>query len=139
MLSIQIEQSKTDPFRQGVTIFLGKIETLLCLVASPITYLALRVPGQGPLFYFQDSHPWMCQRLVAAVRTSLTEIGLKPNQYLGHSFCIGAATTAAACEVPVSTIKTLECWRAKQTSYMCDCRGTNWWTYINRTLAHGKI
>ena len=30
--SLQIKQSKTDPFRQGVDVFLGKTDTAICPV-----------------------------------------------------------------------------------------------------------
>ena len=41
------------------------------------------------------------------LREALSECGLKPKEYAGHSFRIGAATTAAACGVPVDTMKIL--------------------------------
>ena len=37
------------------------------------------------------------QRLVAKLREVLQKVGLHPEKYAGHSFCIGVATTAAAC------------------------------------------
>ena len=39
--------------------------------------------------------------------------GFKPEDYAGHSFRIGAATMAAACGVPVDTIKTLGRWKTQ--------------------------
>jgi hypothetical protein len=44
---------------------------------------------------------------------SLAKAGLKPEKYAGHSFRIGAATTAAACGVQVVTIKTLGRWKSE--------------------------
>ena len=45
VVSIRIKQSKTDPFRQGVTIFLGRTDGMLCPVAALMSYLAVRGPG----------------------------------------------------------------------------------------------
>ena len=35
------------------------------------------------------------QRFIAAVRRALVEAGIDPSRYAGHSFRVGAATTAA--------------------------------------------
>ena len=107
LLAVCIKQSKTDPFRQGTTIFMGKTDTILCPVAAMLAYMALRGSGEGPLFRLQDKQPLTRQRLVAAIHKVLAEAGLQPEQFAGHSFRIGAATTAAACGVPIATIKTL--------------------------------
>ena len=39
--------------------------------------------------------------------------GFKAEDYAGHSFRIGAATTAAACGVPAEVIKTLGRWKSQ--------------------------
>ena len=52
-VSIRIKQSKTDSFRQGVTIYLGRTESALCPVAALLAYLALRGKGHGLLFRFK--------------------------------------------------------------------------------------
>ena len=112
-ISVRIKQSKTDPFRRGVTIFLGRTDLPLCPVAALLVYLAVRGPGEGPLFRFKDGRALTRSRLVAVVRDALARAGLKPEDYSGHSFRIGAATTAAACGVSVDTIKTLGRWRSQ--------------------------
>ena len=113
LLSVRIKQSKTDPFRQGTTVYLGKTGTSLCPVAAVLAFMAMRGPGEGPLFRFQDRRPLTRQRLVLALRQALAEAGLEPKDYAGHSFRIGAATTAAACGLPIATIKTLGRWRSE--------------------------
>ena len=50
-------------------------------------YLVVRGHGPGPLFKFKDGHSLTRQRLQVA--------GLDCIKYCGHSFRIGAATTAA--------------------------------------------
>ena len=109
VLSVRIKQSKTDPFRQGVTIFMGKTGCDLCPVAAVLAFLAMRGPGEGPLFRFESGEALTRPRLVSALRKA----GFKPEDYAGHTFRIGAATTAAACGVPVDTIKTLGRWKSQ--------------------------
>ena len=113
VLSVRIKQSKTDPFRQGITIVLGRTDSQLCPVAALLACLVLRGPGEGPLFHYEDRRPMTRQRLVTALRKVLSEAGLEPSQYAGHSFRIGAATTAAVCGIPVATIKTLGRWKSE--------------------------
>ena len=49
----------------------------------------------GSLFKFRDGRPLTRQRFVMAVKEALDAAGVEAGQYLGHSFHIGAATTAA--------------------------------------------
>ena len=41
-LSIRVKASKTDPFRQGVTIYLGVTGTTICPVKAILAYIAVR-------------------------------------------------------------------------------------------------
>ena len=50
VVRITIKQSKTDPFRQGINLFLGITDHVVCPVKSILPYLALRGDGDGPLF-----------------------------------------------------------------------------------------
>lgn len=139
MLSIRIKQSKTDPFRMGVSIFVSRTDTSrLCPVAALLSYLALRGPGEGPLFRFKDGRALTRTRLIDAVRKTLAKAGLNPEAYSGHSFRIGAATTAAACGVPVDTIKTLGRWKSQ--AYQLYVRlPRDQLASISRTLASSKV
>ena len=104
--------SKTDPFRRGVSIFLGKTDSDLCPVAALLSYLAKRGLAPGPLFRFDEGHPLTRLALVSEVRAALTVAGIDPAPYSGHSFRIGAATSAAAAGVEDAVIKTLGRWRS---------------------------
>ena len=53
LVRILIKQSKTDPFRQGVYIYLGRTGNAICPVQALLSYLALRGDIPGPLFIFQ--------------------------------------------------------------------------------------
>ena len=112
-VSVRLKQSKTDPFRLGVTIHLGKTNTLLCPVAALLSYLVVRGKQGGPLFQFRDGRTLTRSRLVRELRKALSSAGFKPEDYAGHSFRKGAATTAAACGVPVELIKTLGRWKSQ--------------------------
>ena len=72
--------------------------------------------GSGPLFRFKDGHYLTRQRFVEHVRTALQQSGINPAHYSGHSFRIGAATTAAACGLEDSLIQTLGRWES--TAYL---------------------
>ena len=109
---LNIKASKTDPFRHGVSIFLGKTGNQLCPVAALAAYLAIRGSQSGPFFQFRDGHPLSRERFVTKVREALTEAGLDASKFAGHSFRIGAATTAAARGVEDSLIKTLGRWES---------------------------
>jgi len=54
LLRISIKQSKTDPFRKGVDLFVGRTSSDLCPVAAMLSYLERRGTGPGPLFKFSD-------------------------------------------------------------------------------------
>ena len=104
--------SKTDPFRRGFSIFLGKTDSDVCPVAALLSYLAKRGLAPGPLFRLDDGRPLTRLALVSEVRAALTVAGIDPAPYSGHSFRIGAATSAAAAGVEDAVIKTLGRWRS---------------------------
>lgn len=104
--------SKTGPFRVGVTIFLGRTNRELCPVAALLDYIARRGTSPGPLFIYENSQPLTRNNLVREVRSALTAMGIDAAPYSGHSFRIGAATTAAATGVEDAVIKILGRWQS---------------------------
>ena len=94
-LKIRIKASTTDPFREGMDVYLGWTGQPLCLVSATIAYLVRRNDGPGPLFLFEDGRPLTRPLLVREVRAALEEAGASNAGVSGHSFRIGAATTAA--------------------------------------------
>ena len=112
MLRVRIKQSKTDPFRRGVDLFVGKTSSPLCPVAAMLDYLSTRGVAPGPLFMFRDGRYLTRQRFAEAVRAALSQAGIDRSKYCTHSFRIGAATTAAARGIEDSVIKTLGRWES---------------------------
>ena len=109
-IALRIKSSKTDPFQEGITIYLGRTEGDICHVATLLSYLAERGLEPGPLFQFHDARPRIRQSFVAEIRAALTLAGMNPSLYSGQSFRIGAATSAAAAGIEDSIIKTLGRW-----------------------------
>ena len=103
---VHIKKSKTDPFRHGVDLFLGRTRTDLCPVAAILSYLVAKGAGPGPFFRFTDGRPLTRSRFVDRVREALADAGVDAGSYCRHSFRIGAATTAAARGIEDSIIKT---------------------------------
>ncbi len=112
MIRVRIKASKTDPFRQGVTIVVGTTSNELCPVTAVLSYMLARGSGAGPLFTWRDGRFLTRESFVAAVRRALEEAGLVARNYAGHSFRIGAATTAAQQGVQDSLIRTLGRWES---------------------------
>ena len=109
---VVLKVSKTDPFRKGVALVIGKGSRDLCPVAAVLDYMVRRGSGAGPLFQFSDGRFLTRARFVTAVRSALSQAGLAAHMYSGHSFRIGAATTAALCGMQDSLIKTLGRWQS---------------------------
>ena len=42
VVQVKIKQSKTDPFRQGVHLYLGKTDEDICPITGILPYLAIR-------------------------------------------------------------------------------------------------
>lgn len=111
-LQVTVKASKMDPFRQGVTIHIGVAGGALCPVAAILNYMVARGSAAGPLFVWDDGKYPTRARFVASIRAALTEAGYVAKDYAGHSFRIGAATTAAPRGIQDSLFKTLGRWES---------------------------
>ena len=127
-LQVNIKASKTDPFHQGVFVYLGRTNVDVCPVAAVLAYMVIRGPAPDPFFRFEDGKYLTRGCFVAAVRAALKQSSIDDSKYSGHSFRIGAATTAAHQGLPDSLIKTLGCWESSaytlSTSIMYSEEGT---------------
>ena len=111
-MEVVIKRSKCDQFGAGVTLSVGTTGTGLCPVAAMLGYLVQRGSAPGPLFRFSDGHSLTRVRFVSCIRTALGDSGMDPSLYAGHSFRVGAATTAALRGLQDSLIKTLGRWES---------------------------
>ena len=66
----------------------------------------------GPLFCRKSGTPLSRSRFVDSVRSALTKANLPADVFAGHSFRIGAATTAASAGICDSSIQSLGRWKS---------------------------
>ena len=111
-ISLFLSKSKTDPYGKGITLFVGTTGSLLCPVAAVLAYLAIRPSTPGPLFLLSSGVPLTRETFVSRLKQGLSSAGIDSSGYNGHSFRIGAATTAARVGIPDSTIKILGRWES---------------------------
>ena len=76
------------------------------------SHLRIRTSSPGPLFLFRDGTTLSRATLVAHLRTALAQVGIDASQYSGHSFRIGAATSAAQAGYSDSFIRSLGRWKS---------------------------
>lgn len=111
-LIVTLKQSKTDQFRKGMQVVVGRTDNELCPLAAVLHYVAIRGPSQGPLFKFKDNKYLTKQNFTTHIRDALATLGYTGAHYAGHSFRIGAATTAAKANLEDSVIRTLGRWES---------------------------
>ena len=68
ILQVRLKASKTDPFRAGVEVFVGRTGCKLCPVEAVLSYMTKRGQASGPLFIFQDGKPLTRSRFVTEVK-----------------------------------------------------------------------
>ena len=93
-ITICVKHSKTNQFGKGVDIHLARTGDPLCPVSALLDYLSIRGSRDGPLFLTSAGKPLYREVLVEWLRSALSSCSFNPNLYCGHSFRIGAATTA---------------------------------------------
>ena len=113
VLRVFLAKAKTDPFGKGVNIWLGRTGCAICPVVAILNYIRVRPQGQGPLLVLQDGSSFTKGWFIKRVREALRLAGIDPRAYAGHSFRIGAATTAVAAGVPAYTIKMMGRWSSE--------------------------
>lgn len=104
--SLRIKSSKTDPFRQGVTIRLATTGSTLCPIKALRNFLPHHPSRQGPLFTFHNGRYLTRNDINTALSTATNGAA----NISSHSLRIGAASTAAASGCPKYMIKSLGRW-----------------------------
>ena len=111
-----LKASKTDPFRQGVSIAYFRVNCSLCPIEALEKFLQLRVRfaniPQTPLFLFKDYSHLTRAKFLELLHKTCERAGLNSNNYKGHSFRMGAATSAAARGLQDHLIQCLGRWRS---------------------------
>ena len=108
-LQVRIKASKTDLFRKGCFIHIGRSNYPLCALQLVMAYLSVRGNSGAPLFVFQDGRPLSHTLLTSWIRQILAKVGI-PGNFSSHSFRIGAATVAACNGIPDHLIQSLGRW-----------------------------
>ena len=117
-LALHLKVSKTDPFRNGVYINIFS-NASLCPVQAMCDYLIMRRQwhqDSKALFISSEGIPLTRTFFVNKLHCLLTKAGHSPTNFTGHSFRIGAATTAAASGVEDHLIQTLGRWSSQAYS-----------------------
>lgn len=108
-MSLRLDQSKTDPFRQGTNVIIGNARAIEYMLA----YLQHRNKSLArlPLFVGSDGQALSAGALVKFTQ-SLIERARIPNAhlFLGHSFRKGGATSLHEAGHPDSLIKIMGRW-----------------------------
>lgn len=112
MIQIHLKRSKCDQFGVGSDIVVGRTGTTTCPVTALLQYIAVRGDRPGPFFLDKSGSPVIKAWFVGHIRTALRALGLPQGDFAGHSFRIGAATTAALMGVEDSAIQTLGRWQS---------------------------
>ena len=107
---VSLKRSKTDQFGRGVQVFMGATGDELCPVEAIVAYARRRGAGPGPFFKCEDGLPLTKARFVMGVKSALSRAGVPSERYSGHSFRIGAATTAARAGIQDSAIQAMGRW-----------------------------
>ena len=90
---------------------MGRTDNDLCLVAALAACVTIRGSNNGPFFMLKNRTPLTREQFVEMTKEK-TAAGISSSCYPGHSFRIGAATTASACGVEDSLIQMLGYWKS---------------------------
>lgn len=111
---LTLKSSKADVFRRGVHISVHATGDTVCPVQRMKQYMSLRTSAgatkSDPLFINDSGLILNREYFINCVKSVLTQIGLDAMQYNGHSFRIGAATSAGKAQIPDHLIQVLGRW-----------------------------
>ena len=124
---LKLKESKTDPFRKGVSIQLHKMNHQICPFVVLQKYISMRQTRQigsspdDPLFVSEFNTALDRNYFISKLRHVLQLIGYDPNLYNGHSFRSGAATSAGQAFIEDHMIKTLGRWSSDSYCIYIKC------------------
>ena len=109
-LNVHVKVSKADPFHNGSNLIIHATGSSICPVRAMTKYLNTTTHYNKPLFIFCNGSYLTHNSLTSILRALLGRVSSETSRYSSHSFRIGAATTAAAANVPDWLIKVMGNW-----------------------------
>ncbi|CAC5385537.1 unnamed protein product [Mytilus coruscus] len=110
---LHLKTSKTDPFRKDVSIQLHKSDHTICPFSAIKKYIAIRKGREAsfcfsdPLFVKENGSALDRDFFIRSLRHVLDICGYNSSLYNGHSFRIGAITSAGSVNIQDHLIKLL--------------------------------
>lgn len=115
-LILHLKKSKTDYLSEGSNIYIGCSESKVCSYCTMVRYLQTRcVPltsPNDPLLIDVNGSVLSKTKFVDITRLLLASIGINPQQFSGHSYRAGSATTAGNIKFNEHEIKSLGRWKS---------------------------
>ncbi len=106
--SLFLKHSKT---KGACTIVIERTDSFFCLYKAMIRYIRLRSSfNSSPFFLTPGNDPMSKIWFLQQFKRVLLQCNLSPQHYSGHSFRIGAATSAAMQGVSSASLQQLGCW-----------------------------
>ena len=112
VIRITLKQSKTDQYRQGTHIYLGRTSHSVCPVKALIHYLDRHGGRPGPLFMLPNNQLLTRATFSAALNEIFQKLNIHLHNFNTHSFRISAATSAKQAGISDSHIKALGRWKS---------------------------
>ena len=112
-MTVTIRNYKHSDLQPKKIVLHRNNQNLICPVSVMGQYVSLVKHSHGPLFCFICGTPASYFYFNSSLKSFLLRfVGLSPDLYKGHSFRIGAATSAAARGVTLSVIQNLGRWKS---------------------------
>lgn len=115
--TVLLKQSKTDPFRKGVSLMIFKTGSDLCAYDAVIKYKLTRInyfPNSSdinePFFITTAGKPMTRAFFIEKLKLLIKGIGLDSSKYSGHSMRRGAASSCALHRIEDHIIQKLGRW-----------------------------
>ena len=125
ILDISPPEGKSNPFRQGVSVYMGVMAGDLCPVAAILDYMVRQGLSWGSFLSLSEQEIPHSGPVCSSDERGFDPIaGFNPTLYAGHSFWIGVATMVAQCGLPDSLIKTLGRWQSSAYTVYIRTPGT---------------
>lgn len=113
VMLVRLRYSKTDQQGNSVTLrFCPHTNAQICPVRSVTHYLTLRPPLGHCLFVHADGTPLTAYQFRHMLKKCLEILGVPTSGFSGHSFRIGAATSAALQGMSIPDIQSAGRWRS---------------------------